>query len=183
MSKNESRDPMSVLIEEVEAIVHSTLDTSGRNTPRTTLYHRVVVELGKAKGEKAEQAILLCTAFAAQHMVDRVIKRRSDLQIPTMKQICLFTGKDELLAALTPIVHESGDGAVTPFSVMLMDDIDDELARETENARRVMERLTKKAEVARRVRPFVNQGMDMPSAFVTLWEQLRAQEPPAAAAA
>lgn len=173
-------DPMERLIAKVEGIVHSALDVSGRNTPRTALYHQVVVELGKAEGEEAKQAVLLCTAFAARHVVDRVVKRRSDIQLPTMKQICMFGGKDDLLAALNPIVHESGDGAVTPFKAMLMDDWDDELARDTENARRVMDRLTKKAEVARRVRPFVNQGMNMPEAFVTLWEQSRDQ--PAAAA-
>ena len=171
--RDHDRDPMAVLIEKVETIVHAALDVSGRNTPRAALYQKVVTELGKAEGEEAKQAIVLCTAFAAQHVVDKVIKRRSDIQLPTMKQICLFAGKEELLAALTPIVHESGDGAVTPFKSMLIEDADDQLARDTENARRVMERLTQKHQVVRGIRPFMAQGMNMPEAFVTLWEQLR----------
>jgi hypothetical protein len=159
----------SALLERMELVVQRTLADSGRNTPRTLLYHEVAQAIAEA--EAAD--VLVCCSIAARHVVDKIVKKRSDIQLPTLKQIEMFGGEHALRAALSPIVHESGDGAVTPFRAMLIEDFDDQVMRDKENLRRVADRLAAKSTVVQQIRPFMVEGMGSEDAFVMLWHELR----------
>lgn len=138
------------------------------HTPRETLTHETVKLLRAREVDEA-----MAHSIMARLIVDMHIKARSDGHIPGLKQLSMFADEENVRASVVHVVHEGGDGTVTPFDKMSVIDFDERDARKFKHAKEALDAAVSEADINRRIRPLVAGGMSPIDALVSVWNEVR----------
>lgn len=116
-------------------------------------------------------------AIAAQLVVDRHVKQRSDIRLPSMKQLQLIGTEDEVRTSVQAYVFENGDGSITKLRDMLAADFHELDQRRMQHAKEALDAALEGNAMSRALLPYHLKGMNSEDAFVAAWQALHESEP------